>query len=316
MRKKESMTVCKTKIPRYEIDDEVKRIALVAPGCWGDNINQTFQLKAVKDKYPNCTIDVHSSDRYAAAFYNNDYVDNIIEYESKCKNSALHLIHTIPPLLKDSNYSIILSRHPMIYKTWSAPKHPELGENLILVWAAQLDEIGIDYAVPLQTTMRLTQEEIAGAENFISRITNLNTSRNILMEVHAESGQTFWNDNWTRRVCEYFLQDASTNIFISRRELSKEILELNEKFGGRVYFVGTLSIRQCAHIFNYCQIFQSISSGLSNACNTSWCKKDITWLEVINSHAVSSAPMRKEGKHFWLKNNLDEYLDYLKSIGL
>lgn len=302
-------------LPNYS-KDGVFKIALVAPGSWGDNINQTFQLKPLKDKYPNSIIDVHSSERYASAFYNNPYVNNIIEYKSHDKNSALHLIHTIPPIIQNLNYDIILSKHPMVARPWSTCKHPELGENLILVWAAQLDDLGIDYPVPLESSMHLTDTEINNVEAFVSRISNLTTKRNILMEVQAESGQTFWNDNWTSAVCEYFLKDENTNVFISRRDITGTIAKINNTYEGRVYFVGGLSIRECAHLFNYCQVFQSISSGLSNACNTNWCKKDITWLEVINSPAVNSAPMRYANKHFWYKNDLSQYIKYLESVGL
>ena len=302
-------------LPVYPKDGKM-RVALVAPGCWGDNINQTFQLKAIKDRYPECSIDVHSSDRYSSAFYNNPYVDRILEYQSHDKNSALHLIHVIPPMLQNRNYDLILARHPMIYRPWSTSRHPELGENLILVWAAQMDELGLEYNVPLESTMRLTSGEIENVKRFIERVPGFNTKRNVLMETHAESGQTFWNDGWTKAVCDHLLTDKNTNVYLSRRDISPDIAKLNNKYGGRVYFVGKLSIRECAELFNHCQVFQSISSGLSNACNTNWCKKDIIWLEAINSHAVSSAPMRKESKHFWFENNIANYINYLKSIGV
>ena len=304
-----------SELPHYTKDGLFK-IALVAPGSWGDNINQTFQLKPLKEHYPNSIIDVHSSERYASAFYNNPHVNKVIEYKSNDKNSALHLIHTIPPVVQKLNYDLILARHPMIHRPWSCPGHPELGENLILVWAAQLEELGIKFDVPLRSSMVLTNDEINNTKRFVERIPNIDNGRNVLMEVQAESGQTFWNDQWTLEVCKYLLQDSNTKIFISRRDITPVISSLNNDYNGRVYFVGKLSIRECAHLFNHCQIFQSISSGLSNACNTDWCKKDITWLEVINSHAVNSSPMGTQGKHFWYKNDIPQYIEYLKSIGL
>lgn len=304
-----------TPLPNYS-KDGIFKIALVAPGSWGDNINQTFQLKPIKERYPNSILDVHTSDRYASAFFNNPYIDNIIEYKSHDKNSALHLIHTIPPVIQNLKYDLILARHPMVFRPWSTSKHPELGENLILVWAAQLDDLDITYQVPLESVLSLTDLEIKNVDAFLSRINNMTSKRNVLMEVQAESGQTFWNDNWTSAVCEHFLQDPNTNVYISRRDITGTIAKLNNTYEGRVYFVGGLSIRECAHLFNHCQVFQSISSGLSNACNTNWCKKDITWLEVINSPAVSSAPMRQENKHFWYTNDISQYIDYLKKIGI
>jgi hypothetical protein len=299
-------------IPRYDPSD-IFKIALVATGSWGDNIIQTFQLKPLKTKYPNSIIDVHTSDRFASAFYNNPYVSNIYEHHAADKSNALNLVHVIPPLLQNSGYDLILSRHPMAYQPWSTSKHPELGENFMYVYAGQMDDLGLEYEVPLQSVLQLTASEVSNVRKFVERVPDFDTSLNILMEVQAESGQTFWDPNWTIRVSELFLTEPNAKLYISGRNLTSDILHLNNTYPGRVYFVGTLSIRECAELFNYCQIFQSISSGLSNACNTNWCKKDIIWLEVINSRAVSSEPMRKEGKLFWMDNNIDNYINKLKS---
>lgn len=132
------------------------------------------------------------------------------------------------------------------------------------------------------------------------------------METQGESGQTQWNHNWTSTVGEYLLKNNNTNLIISKRESDNTISGLQHKFPGSVHFVGALSIRECAEIFNRCQVFFSVSSGLSNACNTNWCKKDIKWVEVVNGSGASSAPIRSTGKIFWYDDNIENFINMLR----
>jgi hypothetical protein len=69
-------------------------------------------------------------------------------------------------------------------------------------------------------------------------------------------------------------------------------------------------------LYNRCTAFFSVSSGLSNACNTSHCRKDIKWIETVNSPSVTSAPLRTENKMFWYDNDVDRYIKMLASNGL
>jgi hypothetical protein len=51
---------------------------------------------------------------------------------------------------------------------------------------------------------------------------------------------------------------------------------------------------------------------LSNACNTNWGRKDVTWIETTNSPAATSAPIRREDKIFWHENNIDSFINMLR----
>lgn len=308
------------KIERVEnnVGSKNTQIAIVQTGSWGDNINSTLMLKPILDHYNgDCAIDIHTSATYGTAFHNNPYVRKIFEYESSSKESALHLTLTIPGELRDSGYSKILAPHPMFNPgCWSSSKYPGLGENLIYAWVHALERENIECPMPPTSVLRLTTEEVKSVDHYCSHIKNMGSMRNILMECHGESGQTFWDHHWTIEVCSHLLGNSDTNLFISRKNSSSDIEQLKRIAPGRIHFVGGLSIRQCAELFNRCQIFFSVSSGLSNACNTDWCKKDITWIETINSHAVASAPIRKEGKIFWLENNIANFKKMLVDNGI
>lgn len=292
------------------------KIAIVQTGSWGDNINSTLMLKPIKAKYPDCVLDVHTSSFYGSAFHNNPYIDNLIEYPADSKNDAIHLTLLIPDMIKTHNYELVFAPHPMYnHGNWSSIVNPHIGVNLICAWIRALEHADIKYDMPLETVLRLTSEEIAKVDHYLSFVPNLKQRRNILMEVHGESGQSFWDPEWTMKVCAY-LMDGNTNIFFSRKNDCHDVRELKKMGNDQVHFVGHLSLRECAHIFNQCQAFFSVSSGLSNACNTNWCKNDIKWVECINSPAVNSSPIRSSDKLFWYQNDKDAFISKLKEIGL
>ena len=302
--------------PVYTDADKQIKIAIIQTGSWGDNINSTLMLKPLKQKFPDSIIDVHTSTTYASAFKNNPYINNLIQYQANDKNEALHLTLTIPPMLMGHNYNITYAPHPMFNpENWTSINHPEIGDNLICAWIRALEHTDVPYTMPLETILQLTDEEVNRVQEYCQHVPDMQNRRAILMEISGESGQTFWSPSWTIEVSKYLL-NGSTNLFISRKNDSNDVQELRALAPGCVHFVGQLSIRECAELFNRCHAFFSVSSGLSNACGTNWCKKDIKWFEVVNSPAVTSAPIRKEVKTFWYINDCDKFIEILKSKGV
>jgi len=271
-------------------------------------------LPPLKQKYPDAIIDVHTSTIYGSAFDNNPLVDNVFKHKSHDKNSSLNLHHVLKGKLPECGYSKIYAPHPMFnHDKWTSVQHPEIGTNIICAWIRALEESEVHYDLPLETILQLTGDEIRKVDKFCRNVPSFGNRRNILMEIHGESGQTFWDPQWTVRVGKHVLGDPNTNLFVSVREKRGDVTALMDHAPGRVFFAGGLTLRECAELFNRCQVFFSVSSGLSNACNTNWCRNDVTWVETINSMSVSSAPVRKTGKLFWLENNLDALLNMLRS---
>jgi len=307
------LQVSKPHLPQYA-NDGTKRFALVQAGSWGDNIISTLMLPPLKKQFPGCQIDVYTSTLYASAFENNPDIDKLITYEAYTKEQALNLHHIIPNDIAGSGYANIFVPHPMINPDkWTSIRNSSLGTSFMCAWVRALEHHDVNYDMPLQTVLRLTPSEIDHVTNFMRPVPR--GRRNILMETHGESGQTFWSPAWTDAVGHYLL-DGRTNLFISRASFGGDIQSLADRAPGQVWFVGGLSIRCCAELFNRCDIFFSVSSGLSNACNTNWCKKDIKWFEVVNSPEISSAPIRREGKVFWHQNNIQAFIDALRANGV
>lgn len=301
-------------IPHYS-NEPFFKIALIQPASWGDNINSTLMFKPLKKKFPDSIIDVYTAQNYSSAFANNPYVHKIIEFPAANKEKALNLLHVIPPLVKNRGYDRVYCPHPMINgDKWTSVKHGSLGTNLINAWVRALEESDVDYELPLETVMVLTQHEVQRVDDFCNRH-NSPAKRNFLMEVEGLSGQTFWNSEWTVEVGKHLLR-GDTKLFLSRQNAGADVQALHNIAPEHVHFAGELTIRECAELFNRCDGFFSVSSGLSNACNTNWCKKDKLWIETVNSDAVSSAPIRSEGKTFWTDNHVGRFIDMLKSRGI
>lgn len=300
-------------LPHYERDG-IKRFALVQAGSWGDNLISTLMFKPLKRAYPGCLIDVYTSTLYGSAFLHNPDVDEMFQYEASTKEQALNLHHVIPADIANSGYDHVFVPHPMINPdNWTSIRHPELGDSFMCAWVRALEHFGVEYDMPLETVLRLTPAEIELVTTYMRPVPR--GRRNVLMETHGESGQSFWSPAWTEAVGTHLL-NGKTNLFISRASNGPEIISLGKKAPGQVWFVGGLSLRSCAELFNRCDVFFSVSSGLSNACNSNWCKKTGKWFEVVNSQTISSAPIRREGKIFWHQQDITAFIEMLKSHGV
>ena len=279
------------------------KIALIQTGSWGDNINSTLMLIPLKKKYPDACIEVHTSTIYETAFHNNPYINRIIAHPSIDKPTSIKLALAIAPRL--TGYDIIFNPHPFYNPDKrSSIRHPELGSNIIYAWVRALEDHGIDYSLPLETILNLTPTEINKVDQFVAHIPHFGNHRKNIMEISGESGQTFFNNTWAEAIITK-LCTRGEMVFISHKF---GIPALAQKFPTLCYNANTLSIRECAELFNRCYKFFSVSSGLSNACNSNWCKKDIEWVEIIKSASDSSAPIRSVGKVFWLEDDLNKFL--------
>lgn len=292
------------------------KIGIVQLGSWGDNINSTLMYIPLKKKWPEADIEVHTASLYASAFKNNPYVARVHEYPANFKHEAFALYNIVPQKVKEAGYDKVYVPHPVVnHDKWTSIKHGEFGTNLVCAWVRALEESDVEYDVPLTTIMRLTPEEVNNADAFMER-SRAGGARKILMEIHGESGQTQWDHKWTQAVGDHLLQDGHTHLYISRKHSDSDNAALQNKYAGRVHFVGGLTIRECAQIYNRCDIFFSVSSGLANACHTDYCRKDVKWYETVNSPVCATSVIRSEGKKFHHGSDVGAFINMLKEDGV
>lgn len=303
------------------------KVAFVSLGSWGDAINSTLMFKPIKRHFESidgvCSIEVHTTALYESAFHNNPYVNNIVchQYQGKPvtrKQDCFALYNTVPDLVRKIGYDKVFVPAPILLPTKrNSLLHQEFGDNLICTFMRYLEDNGIDYQWPVETILRLTNSEIEAVNSWLKKQkVSLDNHFNILMEIHGESGQTFWNHNWTLAVSRHLMRKPSVNLFISRREKTADIAQLEIETNRKIKWVGELTLRECAELHNRCNAFFSVSSGLSNAANTNHCRKDLLWFEVVNDHTVTSAPLRTDNKVFWYKNDINAFTKMLAEKGL
>lgn len=275
------------------------KIALVQTGCWGDNINSTLMLGPLKAAYPTSVIDVFTSDMYASAFYNNPLINNIIQHPARIKMDAVSLCRRINP----KGYDLLFNPHPYYNESKQRSNlHPKWGSNIIYAYVRALEDANIPYTVPLETGLFLSRDEVHNVDMFLAN-NDIDYAPRNLLEMTAESGQSFWNEQWVEAVVR-ILCGRGEVCFISHKVGHPT---LPREFRGKCFNVHCLSIRECAELYNRCDVFWSCSSGLANACTTSWCKPK-PWVEVINHTSVNTAPVRSDMKRFWYENNLEKFL--------
>ena len=273
----------------------MKKILIIQGGAWGDCINSTLMLKPIKDHFAHdggCEIHVVTSDLYASAFYNNPLISELIIVPVVNKLEAINLVQRADHY-KEQGYDLVIANHPMYRRDMWVTKHnPEGERNIINTWIHSLEELGIDVSEP-QSLLYLSSFE---TEIAAMRAHELDSGRpRVLMEVLGESGQTPWNSEWTRRITRH-LVNRNIDVLISCHVQTRDIIELREQFPFHVHWVGDLSLRECAGLYNYVKGFIGVSSGLTNACNTQACRQDIPWFEVVLNRDSASWPIRETGK--------------------
>lgn len=285
------------------------KIAIIQTGCWGDNVNSTLMFAPIRKKYPNSIIDIFTADRYHSPFLKNPYINEIIKLPSANKNDALNLMHTVRP----ENYDLVIRNHPMLNKNWSSHLNPGLGENLILSWVNWLEANNVPYEIPLTTDLILSDVEKQAPIDFIQQHVSKDRKGIILVEAETESGQSFWNAQWTDTVARKLHAMGYIVLINSMREASIA-QNLQACTGNRIIWMGGFTLRTMAAFYDHSDVFISVSSGLSNACNTQQRKIIPHWLEVVNSLTCSSNVIRSTDKTFWHDNNITHFCDHLTTI--
>lgn len=291
------------------------KIAFVQLGSFGDCVNSTLMLKPIKDHYGDCKIEVHTTDLYASAFVDNQYVDYIYQHHADSKTKCFNLYNTVPGMVSEMRYDKVFVPAPILHPNKrNSLLHPEFGQNIITTFMRVLEDNQITYDWPVQTILNVSGSEVMNVNRWLAKNMIRWKEHNVLMEVNGESGQTFWDHKWTNEVVKHIMR-SDANVFISRRELTNDVKELVLRYKHKVFWVGDLTIRECTVLYNLCDVFISVSSGLSNACCTNHCAKPDgnkrKWYEVINSPTVSSSPLGTDGKVFWYDNDITGFINSL-----
>lgn len=126
-----------------------------------------------------------------------------------------------------------------------------------------------------------TKEEDGKAESFVGALPHKYT---IMLETEYGSGQSHWNDDLTR---DCMRVARSTLGFCNFVFASPKSCEKFRDDAGVVDCSG-FSIRQCIPIFNRCNLFIGVGSGISHAVG-SWTASPVRRIDCTNGTALSTS---------------------------
>lgn len=290
------------------------KIAIVQYGSLGDCINSTLMFGPLRAHYgADVDIDVHTASIYRPAFDHNPLITRTIGYPAASKRDAFALYNTPRP----TGYDLVLTPAPILRPVVDrcSLRYPQLGHNIILSFARALDDLGVFYSLPLQTTLVLTDAERTTAIAYLSKIICRHAKRRFyLIEAGAESGQTFVDDMWLYNLIGFLCRRNDAICVVSCKKLGPTLQRLLSH--NKIAWVGALSVREVSVLFDQCAAFFSISSGLANACNVHGRRRDVPWFEVVNDATCSTAPIYNLGRTYWYRNDLAAFLAHLETVGL
>lgn len=292
-------------------------IGIVQLASWGDVFISTIISQGIKEKYPNSKITQYVSTSCANALIGNKHIDKIETIQSTKKQ--------VWEGLQDHVINGIRTKHEILITPWpgylpqdqwsikSQINDNQSKHNFMWAYAKALENLGIQFDIPLKPQMWLTNQEMINADSISHRLNGFI----VMMEVEGHSNQTYINHSWISPIANVI--SSKTNgkftLLISRAgQDTREILEVKSTYGNKIITLGDLSLREVSRVFNNCHLFIGCSSGTSNACHAQHCRRDIPWIENIKSKLWDSTPLGVNQKRFHYDDNVESFIHTISDI--
>jgi len=207
----------------------------------------------------------------------------------------LQLDNSMEELRKMDNWTRFLTPAPyMNYQT--VP-----GGNLIeLIKAAS----NLEFSFPFLPILELTDVEKQKAKTFLG---SLPTGKKILIETEFSSDQTHWKDFYASDILNILGADNPVLIFSAK---NKPVFydDLKLRYDNVFWFNQELKLN--AEIYNNCDAYIGVSSGISSICSSSYCRMDLPHLEISRGFHWSSA-IYPEKEELYLAYSYSRFIDGL-----
>ena len=141
--------------------------------------------------------------------------------------------------------------------------------------------LGIDPSKEWHPYLSFSEEEKQMAKDFIAKMP---TGKIIILETYCGSGQSLLNHYMvteTMEICKRICGECNF-IFVSHKYLNKQENYPGEMLNNCIYSAAQFTPRQCALLANYCDIFISVSSGIS-VTSSCWGNKKFPILQYCGS---------------------------------
>lgn len=251
------------------------KVGIFAPHAIGDMAQSTSILKYAKELWPNHKVVWFIHPPFIDMLKENPYVSEIRPYKDiyldKLRINKTEKLNDAEKMNMDGVKDITIGFFPV----------PWQNQDMI--------SQGIQYSsIPAKIfncskewhpCLFFSKEEELKAEAFVGSTKN----PKIMLETFYKSGQTPWNQETTKKtldICRSILPNCEFIFASPKSHIGFESFNPKE--------CGEFTPRQCIPIYNKCDLFIGVSSGISNV-TTAWsAKKEIVRIEFCGSKGLST----------------------------
>ncbi|MFN5866108.1 MAG: glycosyltransferase family 9 protein [Candidatus Kapaibacterium sp.] len=240
----------------------------------GDILCATPVARQLKHDNPHCHITWYTAKKFAFTIEHNPYIDEVVLLDG----DPVALDEKIPELKKERAWTSFYTPAP--YMNYNGGQGATLAE-------LTKSSTGLQWTVPFQPVMCLTDQEVAEARAYMN---SLPQGLKILVETEFSSNQSPWDVAYESMMIERL---RSLNpIFIFTAKNKPKNLDAHKASYEHVYWCD-LPFRHNAELYNLCDAFIGVSSGISCLSLSTWCRNDIPSVEVVYGAHWSTFPHKQ-----------------------
>ena len=251
------------------------RIGIAVYHALGDVLNLTPVARQLRHDHPEAHIQWFTSKACEPALRHNPDLDEVVIQEGEWADLDAGILSLAESGDFDDFYA------PAPYLNYEAAPGGSL-------WDLYRAAPGLDWTEPVVPVLQLTPEEIQEARAWWDA---LEPGPRILIECDAHSQQSPWSLTTVDLVHE-LLGGLNPLYVFTARDLPAEVARI-QSLGGRAVHCG-LPWRLNAELFNRCDAFLGISSGISALTGSTACRVDVPSVEFVRGEHWSTAGL---GRH-------------------
>ncbi|MCX7930018.1 MAG: methyltransferase domain-containing protein [Chlorobi bacterium] len=263
----------------------------------GDIINATIIARQIKADYPDSHLVWITAEQYAFILDQNPDVDEIITVAGNPKDldTRIEELRTIRP------WSRFYVPAPYLVRTLPGG---DLTELMLASYDGKL-------TVPLRPVLVLTDEEVEHARQWWAQ---LPTDRpRVLVETEFFSAQSPWNREYALDMIRALAPLHPVFVFTAKnRPVDLDILQA--EYPDILWC--DLPFRLNAELYNLCDAFIGVSSAISCATNSTWCRADVPHLEIVSGPHWSTWHFRHHTRRriCFDRVKFNQALEWLRSV--
>jgi ADP-heptose:LPS heptosyltransferase len=265
-----------------------KKILLGQLGRRGDCLYATAVARQIKHDYPNCHLTWAISSVCRSIIINNPYVDAILEINQDTNANIFEVWNQFESVANKKKES---GEYDEVFFTQVSPGNLQNydGTSRSSLFRGYPHPI----TVPITPVVRLTDEEVNNAKNFvvINNISEKDTV--ILFECASTSGQSFLTPAYALKTATAVLKENKSVKFILT---SDEAIRDN---GNNIIDGSVLSFRENAELTKHCNLLVGCSSGISWLATSDWAKP-LPQIQLLSQRTRMYASMIQDADYFGL----------------